>query len=64
MSFIDTTGVKHKNSGRIFSRRNLYSLPKVFSYPPLTLALSHKGKGNNEEKTFGNRYNYGDYGVT
>jgi hypothetical protein len=34
----------------------LDSLPKVFSYPPLTPVLSHKARGDNEEKTFGKRY--------
>jgi hypothetical protein len=34
----------------------LYSLPKVFSCSPLTLALSRKGRGKFKERTFGNRY--------
>jgi hypothetical protein len=34
----------------------IYSLPKLFSGSPLTLALSHKGRGKFKERTFGNRY--------
>jgi hypothetical protein len=32
-------------------------LLKVFSYSPLTLTLSHKGRGKLEERTFGKRCN-------
>jgi copper chaperone len=39
-------------AARIF----LYSLPKGFSYSPLTLALSRKGRGEKKERTFGNHY--------
>jgi hypothetical protein len=47
-----------RNSSKEF-KPCLYSLPKVFSCSPLTLALSHKGRGKFKERTFGNRYSYG-----
>jgi hypothetical protein len=40
----------------------IYSLPKVFSGSPLTLTLSHKGRGEFKEITFGNRYKWLYYG--
>ena len=43
--------------GTTFGDMDLYSLPKVFSYPPLTLTLSPRwGERGQEERTFGNEY--------
>jgi hypothetical protein len=37
----------------------IYSLPKSFSYSPLTLTLSRKGRGEYKERTFGSCYKCG-----